>query len=139
MARVRYLADTSVFARLTQPVVAAVFAPLAAGRQVAISAPVVFELGYAARSPDDYDQIIDGLHAFPIVPTTDADHQRALATQAGLARRSQHRALSLVNALVTASAEARALTILHYDADFELVAEITGQPHHWIVPRGTAD
>jgi hypothetical protein len=29
--------------------------------------------------------------------------------------------------------------VLHYDADFELVAEITGQEHEWIVPRGTAD
>jgi len=139
MPRIRYLADTSVFARLAKPTVAARFAPLAARREIALSAPVVFELGYAARSPDDYREVADGLQAFPSVPTTNADHQRAIELQAALASHSQHRALSLVDALVAATAEARELTVLHYDAHFELVASITGQPHEWIVPCGTAD
>jgi predicted nucleic acid-binding protein len=133
------LVDTSVFARLTKPAVAATFAPLAAGRQIALSNPVAFELGYAAQSPDDYREVADRLRSFPAVPTTDADHQRALEIQAALASKSQHRALSLTDALVAATAEARGLTVLHYDGDFGLVAEITGQPHEWIVPRGAAD
>jgi len=139
VAAVRYLADTSVFARLTKPTVAAAFAPLAAGREVAVSSPVAFELGYAARSPNDYREVADRLLSFPSVPTTDADHQRALEVQAALASRSQHRAVSLVDALVAATAEARDLAVLHYDADFELVARITGQDHKWIVTRGSAD
>ncbi len=139
MARVRYLADTSVFARLSKPAVAATFAPLAAGRQVALSSPVAFELGYAARNPQDYREITDRLRSFPPVLTTDADHVRALEVQAELAVRSRHRALSLVDALIAATAEARDLTILHYDADFQLVAEVTGQQHEWIVPRGSID
>jgi hypothetical protein len=40
---------------------------------------------------------------------------------------------------VAATAEVRELTVLHYDADFELVARVTGQEQAWIVPRGTAD
>ena len=139
MAGVRYLADTSVFARLSKSTVAAAFAPLAAGRQVALSNPVVFELGSAARNPNDYGAIADRLRSFPSVTTTDADHQRALEVQAGLAASSQHRALSLVDALLAGTAEARDLTVLHYDADFELVAQVTGQIQEWIVPRGTAD
>ena len=139
MASLRFLVDTSVFARLTKPAVAAAFAPLAAGRQVALSNPVAFELGYAARSPDDYHEVADRLQSFPAVPTTDADHQRAREVQKALAAKSQHRALSLVDALVAATAEARGLAVLHYDSDFELVAEITGQAHEWIVARGTAD
>jgi predicted nucleic acid-binding protein len=139
MAGLRYLVDTSVFSKLAKPVVAAAFAPLAASRQVAVSAPVVFKLGYAARSPDDYRDVAEGLLYFPSVQTTEADHLRALEVQAVLAAHSQHRALSLVDALVAASAEARGLTVLHYDSDFELVAEITGQDQEWIVARGTAD
>jgi predicted nucleic acid-binding protein len=139
VASVLYLADTSVFARLTKPVVLAAFAPLAAARQIALSAAVVFELGFAARSPADYREMTERLISFPAVPTTDADHRRAIDVQASLALRSQHRALSLVDALVAATAEARELTVLHYDADFELVAEITGQPQQWVVARGTAD
>ena len=67
------------------------------------------------------------------------DHRRALELQQLLADRGRHRALSLVDALVAATAEFRSLTILHYDADFELVYEVTGQPHEWIVERGTGD
>lgn len=139
MARTRYLADTSVFGRLSKPSVAAAFAPLAAAGLVGLCAPVAFELGYAARSPHDYRALSDRLSSFPPVPTTDADHGRALEIQAALAARSQHRALSLVDGLVAAAAEARDLVVLHYDADFELVAEITGQAQEWVVPRGTAD
>ena len=139
MARRRYLADTSVFARLHQPAVAAAFAPLAAQGRVSLCGPVTFELGYAARSPADYRELMGGLMSFPPAPTTDADHRRALEIQSALAARSQHRALSLVDALVAATAEARDLVVLHYDTDFELVAGITGQDHQWVVPRGTAD
>lgn len=139
MARTRYLADTSVLGRLSKPSVAAAFAPMAAAGLVGLCTPVVFELGYAARSPEDYRALADRLTAFPPVPTTDADHRRALEVQAALADRSQHRALSLVDGLVAAAAEARDLVVLHYDSDFELVAEFTGQAHEWVVPRGTAD
>ena len=139
MARTRYLAGTSVFARLTKPAVVAAFAPLAASRQVALSRPVVSDLGYAAQSPHDHREVAERLTSFQLVLTTDADHQRALEVQAQLAARSNHRALSLVGALVAATAEARDLTVLHYDADFELVAEVTGQDHQWVVPRGTVD
>ncbi len=139
MARTRYLADTSVFGRLSKPSVAAAFAPMAVAGLVGLCAPVAFELGYAARSPEDYRALADRLSAFPPVPTTDADHRRALEIQAALAGRSQHRALSLVDGLVAAAAEARDLVVLHYDSDFELVAEITRQAQEWVVPRGTAE
>ncbi len=139
MARARFLVDTSVLARMAKPAVAAAFAPLAATGEVALCFPVVFELGFAARSPSDYRALADHLSAFAVVPTTEADHRRALEVQASLAERSQHRALSLVDALVAAVAEARDLSVLHYDADFETVAALTGQAHQWITERGTAD
>ena len=139
MASVEYLVDTSVFARLTKPVVVARFAPLAAAARVAICAPVAFEVGYSARNHADYVALTDGLASFPSLAVTDADHRRSVDVQASLAARGEHRALSLVDALVAAVAEARDLTVLHYDRDFELVAQITGQLQEWIVPRGTAD
>lgn len=139
MARANYLADTSVFARLAQPAVRQAFGPLAAQGLVAICPPVAFELGYSARSAADHSAIMDRLHAFDAVGVTDGDHRRALEVQRLLVQRGQHRALSLVDALVAAVAESRDLTVLHYDADYELVAGVTGQPQVWIVPRGTAD
>ena len=124
---------------LTKQSAAAAFAPLAAGGQVALCSPVAFELGYAARDADDYRALADRLSAFTAVPTTDADHRRALEVQATLAERSPQRALSLVDALVGAVADARDLDILHFDADFELVASVTGPGQAWVVPRGSAD
>jgi predicted nucleic acid-binding protein len=139
MPSVEFVADTSVFARLSKPVVAARFAPLAATARVAICAPVAFEIGYSARDSEDYVAITDRLSSFPSLPVTDADHRRALEVQGALAARGRHRALSLVDALVAAVAEARELIVLHYDSDFVLVAGVTGQRHQWIVARGTAD
>lgn len=139
MPRLQFLADTSVFARLSKPPVSAAFAQRAAEGHVALCAPVAFELGYSARNHDDYVAVKDRLLAFPMVAVTDADLRRCLEIQEALSARGQLRAVSLVDALVCATAEGRGLTILHYDADFELVASITGQQHEWIVPRGTAD
>jgi hypothetical protein len=31
------------------------------------------------------------------------------------------------------------LTMLHYDADFDLIASVTGQPCEWVVPPGSVD
>jgi predicted nucleic acid-binding protein len=139
MARATFLADTSAFARLTNPLVVAAFAPLIAQGQIAVCAPVVFELGYSARNLADHRAIMDRLDAFEHVPIVNGDHQRAIDVQRLLAERGQHRALSLVDALLAAVAESRDLTLLHYDTDFETVANLTGQPHQWVVARGTAD
>ena len=139
MVQTVYLADTSVFSRLSKPMVGAAFSPLAAAGRIVLCAPVVFELGFSARSADDHEAMMSRLEAFETVPVTAADHARAIDIQGQLAKRGWHRACSLVDALVAALADAHGLAVLHYDADFELVAEITDQPHQWVVERGTAD
>ena len=58
---------------------------------------------------------------------TGADH-RALAVQSALAERRLHRAPSIPDLLIAANAELADLTVLHVDKDFELIAEVTGQP-----------
>jgi predicted nucleic acid-binding protein len=40
---------------------------------------------------------------------------------------------------LAAIADIEQLTVLHFDGDFDLVAELTGQPAEWVVPRGTVD
>jgi len=139
VTRATHLADTSAFARLTKPRVAAVIAPLIADGRIALCSPVAFELGFSARTTADHHAIMSRIDASESAPTTEADHRRALEIQRFLASSGDHRALSLVDGLVAAIAEARNLTVLHYDADFELVAAITGQPTEWVVDRGTAD
>ncbi|MGH3304157.1 MAG: hypothetical protein ACRDOK_21255 [Streptosporangiaceae bacterium] len=31
------------------------------------------------------------------------------------------------------------LTVLHYDGDYDRIAEVTGQPVEWVVPPGARD
>ncbi len=129
----------SAFARVGKPHVAASMAPLIADGRIALCSPVAFELGFSARTGIDHDAIMSRIDAFEFAPVTDADHRRALEVQRLLAHSGHHRAMSLVDGLVAAIAEARDLTVLHYDADFELIASITGQPTQWVVERGSAD
>ena len=56
-----------------------------------------------------------------------------------LADRGQHRAVSLADLLIAAAAEAAGVPVVHYDADFDLIASVTGQDTAWVVPRGLID
>ncbi len=62
---------------------------------------------------------------------------RTLEIQALLAERSQHRGVSVPDLLIAACAERAGLVVLHYDADFDRIARVTGQPTRWVVPRGS--
>jgi predicted nucleic acid-binding protein len=64
------------------------------------------------------------------------DLDRAMDVMQALARRGQHRAVGLSDLLIAAVAERAGLIVLHYDADYDLVAAVTGQPTQWVMPRG---
>jgi len=64
----------------------------------------------------------------PVEYLTPAIEDRAVETLALLADRGQHRAPSLPDLIIAATAELAGLTVLHLDKDFDLIAEITGQP-----------
>jgi predicted nucleic acid-binding protein len=133
-----HLVDTSVLTRLARPSVRDVVEPMARAGQLARPAICDLEIGYAARNADEWDRLIGALDAFEAVETSAAHVARALQVQRLLAARSQ-RGRKLPDLLVAAAAEALNLTVLHYDADFEHISAITGQPHQWVVPAGTVD
>jgi hypothetical protein len=41
--------------------------------------------------------------------------------------------------LIAAAAEKAGLVLLHYDADFDQIARVTGQICEWVVPSGSID
>jgi len=75
--------------------------------------------------------------AFPVLEIVQADFECAMDVMEALARRGQHRAVGLPDLLIAASEERAGLTVMHYDADFELVAGVTRQATEWVVPRGS--
>ena len=133
-----YLADKSALTRReTRSEVRAIIEPLLLAGQIATCGIVDLELLYSASSPAVYARLASVLRALPRAPVTEAILDRALEVQGVLAERSQHRAIPLPDLIVAACAEGADLTVLHYDADYDRIADVTGQPVQWVVARGT--
>jgi predicted nucleic acid-binding protein len=139
MAVARFLADKSVWARLGHLSVREAFAPRVDRGLVGTCAVIDLEILYSARTGAEHSHFRTQRAAFEYFPLTDEIAQRAVEVQGMLAERSQHRSVSLPDLLIAATAERYRLTVLHYDGDYDRVAELTGQAVEWIVPRGTAD
>jgi predicted nucleic acid-binding protein len=134
----RYLADTGALARLRHHAVIAVLGPLIEAGLVATCGVIEFELGWATRTPAEFDQLrTDRDVGYEWLATHDEDWRRALDVQGALWRSGQVRAVGLPDLLVAAVAERERVTVLHYDGDYDLIARVTGQSAQWVVPRGT--
>jgi predicted nucleic acid-binding protein len=133
-----YLVDTSANARVGHDAVRNVIAGLVADRAAATCVTVDLEAGYSGRAPADVQRINQRRRAqYVNLPVNETIAERAREVQLRMARRSQHRAAGIVDLLTAAVAEFHGAVLLHYDADFEQIATITGQPHLWIVPKGS--
>jgi predicted nucleic acid-binding protein len=112
---------------------------LESGR-VAACSPFLLEAGYSARNAREHDQLLAELRALPQYHLDEAVEQRALEAQAQLARMGHHR-LPPVDLLIAALADRHGLGILHYDHDYDLIAEKTDLSFHsvWLADRGTLD
>jgi predicted nucleic acid-binding protein len=133
-----YLADTSALARLRHPGVAAVLAPLIESGVVATCGVIEFELGWATRSRAEFEEVrTDRDAGYEWLATHDEDWRRALGVQAALWHGGRIRAIGLPDLLIAAVAERERVTVLHYDSDYELIGQVTGQSAQWVVPRGT--
>ena len=134
----RYLADTSALARLRHPQVAEVLGPLIEAGLVATCGVIEFELAWATRTAAEFNELrTDRDLGYEWLATHDEDWRRALEVQAVLWRGGQMRSVGLPDLLVAAVAERERVTVLHYDADYEIIAKVTGQAIRWVVPRGS--
>jgi hypothetical protein len=133
-----YLADKSALTRSnTRPGVREVVEPMLLAGRIATCGIVDLELLYSAPNPATYGELAEVLRSMPRVAVTEYTFDRALEVQSMLAARSQHRSVPLPDLLVAACAETAGLIVLHYDADYERIATLTGQPVQWVVPRGS--
>ena len=90
----------------------------------------LLELGYSARDAADLRAGLGEppIASMPVEYATPATEDRAVALLGLLADRGHHRAPSVPDLLIAATAEQAGLVVLHDDRDFELIAEVTGQP-----------
>jgi predicted nucleic acid-binding protein len=103
---------------------------------VRISTVTRLEVGYSARTGDELRAGLrqPPLASMPVEYLTPAIEDRAVEVQTLLADRGQHRAPSVPDLLIAATAELAGLVLLHLDKDFELIAEITAQPLERLSP-----
>lgn len=133
----RYLLDTSAVARMSHPAVAARLAPLIDGAVVATCATLDAEALYSARSPDEYERLrADRRQAYEYLSTDERHWQRAFDAQRELARTGRHRAVGIADLLTAVLASEHRVTLIHYDSDFDLAAEVLDFNSRWVAVRG---
>ena len=133
-----YLADKSALARLHLEPVRDVLVPLMERGRVLICGVTELELLFSARNIQERSRMKEQIDA-SLILAHEPDGLWALASeiQEGLTEKGQHRAASIPDLVVAATARASGLTVLHYDNDFDTIASFTEQPTRWVVPAGT--
>jgi len=127
---VSWLIDKSALVRLAVTPDAADWAGRIERGLVRITTVTRLEIGYSARSGPDLRAGLQQppLSSMPVEYLTPAIEDRAVEILTLLADRGQHRAPSVPDFIIAATAELAGLTVLHLDKDFDVIAEITGQP-----------
>ncbi|PWJ48279.1 hypothetical protein SAMN06264364_1313 [Quadrisphaera granulorum] len=138
MALTEYMLDTSANSRLHLDAVAQRVQPLLERALIHTCAVLNLEALFSSQNADEYDRIWTIRNSIFLYQDTDERHlSRAQEVQQRLARESQHRGASLPDLIIAAVAEARGLTVLHYDRDYEHIAAVTGQATEWVAPPGS--
>ena len=132
--------DTSAWHHTAGPEVARVWKRYLDCDRLGICDQVRLEILWSARSVDDYEALAEELSALRVIATEPSTFQRALEVQRLLAHVGglHHRSIKIADLVIAAAAEAAQGTVLHYDADYDRIAEITDQPVQWIAPRDSS-
>jgi len=134
-----YLAGTSAWHRCFRPPVIDAWLSAIESGTLGTTAPVRMEVLYSAQNLLHYRRMQIRLDTTHQLLCTPGCHARAEEVQGLLAETGglHHRSVKISDLLIAAVAEQHGATVWHYDADFDRIAAITGQPTEWIVPRGS--
>jgi predicted nucleic acid-binding protein len=136
------LYDTSALILAARDAVAGrLLADALAVDEVAICEPILIEYLNGARNVSEYDRYEAALRATRFVSTTGDDWAEAVDVHRALARSGAglQRSVKLPDLIIAATAARAGLPLVHFDADYDRIASITGQPTRWILPRPSAD
>ncbi len=135
--KARYLIDKSALARMPLEPVRTRLAPIIEAGEAATCDIIDLEVLFSARNHEDYQRIRQRRAlAYESILTTPSAMKRAIFIQSELARSGRHR-IPIPDLIIAAVAEEAGLTVLHYDHDYDMIAEITGQPVEWVVEQGS--
>jgi predicted nucleic acid-binding protein len=136
------LLDNSAWTRLLQGVVPEARAKTIAGlmkeREIAVCVPFLLEAGFSARALADRKTLMARFDELDRV-RVDSDVERlALQAQRELTEVGHHR-LPPIDVLIAACAHRAEAGVLHYDGDYDILAEHTSLifESEWLAPAGT--
>lgn len=97
---------------------------------VRVTAVTLLAMGFSARNGPDWRGSVQRppISLMPMLNVTPAMEDRVVEVQGLLAERGHHRAVKVPDLLIAAAAEVSRCAVLHVDKDFELIADVTGQP-----------
>ena len=134
------LLDNSAWARLADPALPheriTEIADAIEDGQIGGCLPFLLEAANSARDARDHDELLDELLALPQFEIDARVERRAVEAQRQLARVGHHR-MPPVDLLVAAIADRHGLGVLHYDRDYDLLAEIMQFESVWLAPRAS--
>lgn len=133
--------DNSAYARMRtssavrDAVLAYLDLPLHSLRSVLVQR---IEIGVSARDVTDHERTLAALRAMPVLPQTDDVVETAHTLQRTLVERGTHRGPKVVDVVIAATALVHGAEVLHYDADYDLIADAEPRLRtRWVVPRGS--
>jgi predicted nucleic acid-binding protein len=131
--------DTSAWHHAANGVVAARWRAALDADELALCDQVRLEILWSARSAADYDRLAEELDGLRRILMTATTYRRALEVQQRLAHVGglHHRSVKIADLLIAAAAEAADAVVWHYDADYDRIAAVTGQPTEWVAARGS--
>jgi predicted nucleic acid-binding protein len=133
-----YLIDTSAWARMRSPAVNKRLTAILQEGAAATCLPLDLEDGRSARNFRDAMSIrARRAEIMTDLPITAAVATRSRDLQLALTQRGHHRAASPVDLITAATAAEYGATVLHYDRDYDLIADIGGPRCEWVCPAGT--
>jgi len=138
MAGAIYVADTSVYVLQGRHVqVRRRFETLLAEGRLAACQMTALEFLNNAPDPKGYEVLWGAMHGQRWLNVTTAAMDRAMEVHRLLAATSQHRHFRLPDLIIAATAEVHGAIVLHYDADYDRIQRVTGQPAEWVADQGS--
>jgi predicted nucleic acid-binding protein len=132
------LVDTSAWARASHPDVRKHWKVALLDHRMRLSPAVRFEILLSARGPEAFDALAERLSAMQAAPLNAPVIRAADAAMASLARRSAGaQRIPIVDYLVAAAAQELGAAVIHYDRDYDTLAEVLEFESIWLASPGT--
>lgn len=132
------LIDTSAFSRAGHPAVREPWLEALRGDRLRLAPPARMEILVTARDGSTFDALTTRLSAVRPAPLTSTVLRAAEDAMRTLAYRSAgSQRLPLIDYLIAAAAQEIGAAVIHYDRDYDTLAEIMEFESVWIAPAGT--